>query len=251
MKNLDRLIKVFFVLWLVCFAVSFSLPFLLEAKGDGFTRGLNRLGAFMGWQLGATVFAFLGFITGIGKLKGRRSISWLSRGPAIVQATLVIALICLILYARFASKPPPESEYSPPKTTAAPAVPAKPDATSSIGEIPQTEVYSGIYHQGFEASHFYSSDGQGPWWVETSSEAGKDLDPYFVEGPGRSGGIRVALKVKGWLSDDLADLTHLGSFQQRLHIVSIESIRGLDQNEFEQVRTAFIGQESGSQGLQR
>lgn len=49
MKRLDRLIKVFFFLWLVCFVCSFSLPFLLEASGDGLTRGLNRLGELMGW----------------------------------------------------------------------------------------------------------------------------------------------------------------------------------------------------------
>ncbi|MBN12698.1 MAG: hypothetical protein CMI17_06810 [Opitutaceae bacterium] len=67
MKRSDRLIKVFFFLWLVCFVCSFSLPFLLEASGDGLTRGLNRLGELMGWSLGATVFALLGFISGIGE----------------------------------------------------------------------------------------------------------------------------------------------------------------------------------------
>ena len=67
MKCPDRLIKVFFFLWLVCFVCSFSLVFLLEPSGDGFTRGLNRLGALMGWQLEAPVFALLGFISGIGE----------------------------------------------------------------------------------------------------------------------------------------------------------------------------------------
>lgn len=242
MKNPARTIRLFFVLWLICFAISLSLPFLMEAKGDGFTRGLNRLGALMGWQLGATVFAFLGFITGLGKLRGRRGVSWLSRGPAIVQATLIIVLVGLILYARFVSKPPPESEYSHPEKTVAPDVSNEPNATSSIEELAGTEAYSGIYHRGFETSHFYSSDGQGPWWVETTSEADKKLDPYFVAGPGRSGGITVALKVDGTLSDDVANLSHIGTFQKKLHIVSIDSVRELSQEEFDQVRAAFLSQ---------
>ncbi len=152
MKNPDRLIKVFFILWLVCFVCSFSLPFLLEAGGDGFTRGLNRLGALMGWQLGATVFAFLGFIAGLGKLKGHRGTAWLSRGPAIVQATLIVALIGLILYARFASTPKPETDYLPPKATTVPAASVAFDATGANETVTLTEVSSGIYYRGFEAT---------------------------------------------------------------------------------------------------
>lgn len=242
MKKPAPLIQLFFFLWLACFVLSFSLPFLMEAKGDGFTRGLNRVGALLGWQLGATVFALLGFITGIGKLKEHRGMAWLSRGPAVVQATLICALLALILYMRFASKPAAASEYPPPKATAAPAAASVPETVAGLEETAQTESYSGIYHRGFEASHFYSSDGQGPWWVESSSEADQALNPFFIDGPGRSGGITVALKVEGWLSDNVTDLTHLGSFQKRLHVVSIDSVRGLSQEEFEQVRTAFLGQ---------
>ncbi len=242
MKNPDRLIKVFFFLWLVCFVCSFSIPFLLEAKGDGFTRGLNRVGALMGWQLGATLFAFLCFMAGVGKLKGHRVTSWLRRGPAIVQATLIVALLVLILFARFASKPQHDTEYLPPKATTAPADSSEIETSSADEAITQNKVYSGIYHRGFETSHFYSSDGQGPWWVETSSEADQVLDPFLMDGPGRSSGIRVALKVNGRLSEDVTGLAHLGSFQKRLHIVSIESVRGLSLEEFEQVRTVFLGQ---------
>ncbi len=242
MKNTSPLINLFFFLWLICFVCSFSLPFLLEAKGDGFTRGLNRVGALMGWQLGATVFALLGFFNGIGKLKDRRSMAWLSRGPAVIQVTLICALVGLILYMRFASKSAAEAEYLPPKTTAAPADTTVSEKKTLIEEAPETEIYSGIYHRGFEASHFYSSDGQGPWWVETNSEADEKLSPFFVDEPGRSGRITVALQVEGWLSDEVADLAHLGSFQKILHIVSIESVRALSREEFEQVRTAFQSQ---------
>ena len=79
----------------------------------------------MGWQLGATVFALLGFISGIGKRKGRPGASQLSRGPAIVQTTLIVALIGLILNARFASTPKPETDYLPLKHST-PQAPTKP-----------------------------------------------------------------------------------------------------------------------------
>lgn len=242
MKNSSPLLKLFFFLWLACFVFSFSLPFLIESQGDGFTRGLNRVGVLMGWQLGATVFALLGFFTGIGKEKDHRSKGWLSRGPAIIQAALICLLLGLILYMRFANKPAGEAEYLPPKATTAPADSTVSNKGTTREETAQNETYSGIYHRGFEASHFYSSDGQGPWWAETSREADNRLTPFFVDGPGRSGGITVALQVEGWLSEEVSDLNHLGSFQKRLHIVSIDSVRGLSREEFEQVRTAFQNQ---------
>lgn len=242
MKSSDRLIQIFFGLWLLCFALSLSLPFLMEAKGDGFTRGLNRLGTLIGWQFGATVFALLGFFAGIGQVSGRRAFAWLSRGPVILQAVLIAAVISMIVYINVVSKPLAEPAYTPPPTTSAPALSLPAEETQPVAKGPQTQSYSGIYHRGFEASHFYSSDGQGPWWVESSSEADEKLAPFFTDGPGRSGGTRVALMITGWLSNEVADLAHLGSFQKRLHIVSIESVRALSPEEFEQVRTAFLSQ---------
>jgi len=214
----------------------------MEAKGDGFTRGLNRVGALMGWQLGATVFALLGFFAGMGQVKNQRALAWLSRGPVILQSVLIAAVIGMVLYINFVSKPLAQPEYTPPPTTAAPAISIPTEEPQPVAKAPETQSYSGIYHRGFEASHFYSSEGQGPWWIETSSEADEALSPYFVDGPGRSGGITVALKVEGWLSDEVADLAHLGSFEKRFHIVSIETIRTLSPEEFEQVRIAFQSQ---------
>ena len=132
----------------------------------------------MGWQLGATVFALLGLISGIGKRKRHPGASQLSRGPTIVQTTLIVALIGLILDARFPSTPKPETDYLPPKATTVPAAAKAFDATSANETVTQTEVYSGIYHRGFEASHFSASDGWRLWSAETSSEADQALGSF-------------------------------------------------------------------------
>ncbi|QXD31237.1 MAG: hypothetical protein CBC31_007515 [Verrucomicrobia bacterium TMED71] len=65
----------------------------------------------------------------------------------------------------------------------------------------------------------------------------------FTESPSRSEGIQIALKVNGRLSDNTTELTHSGGFQKWLHIVPIESFRGHSLKAFEQVRTAFSGQQ--------
>lgn len=242
MKNPVLLIRLFFIFWLVCFVASFSLPFFMEATGDGFTRGLNRVGAFLGWQFGATVIALIGFILGIGKTRGRVSLAWLSKGPFFVQLALLAAFVGLIVFARFGGRPSTPSEPPPPTTQTTPKIDRGPIASGTAEPVIPTDSFSGIYHRGFEASHFYTSDGRGPWWAEISPEADEALAPFHVDGPGRSGGITVALKVDGYLSEKVDGLSHLGSFENRIHIVSIDSIRQLTPDEFEAVKTAFLSQ---------
>jgi len=214
----------------------------MEAKGDGFTRGLNRLGAFLGWQFGATAAALIGFIIGIGKTQGRAGLAWLNKGPFFLQLALLAAFVGLIIFARFGGRPATPADPLPPPTQTAPKIEPAPAASATVEPAVPITSFSGIYRRGFEASHFYTTDGRGPWWAETSADADERLASYHTEGPGRSGGITVALKVSGWLSKDVDDLAHLGSFENRIHIVSIDSIRNLEGDEFEAVRKAFLSQ---------
>jgi hypothetical protein len=46
--------------WLVLFITSFVVLQLTSPTGDGFTRGLNRIVAFMTWQIAALVLAMVG-----------------------------------------------------------------------------------------------------------------------------------------------------------------------------------------------
>ncbi|RVT85880.1 hypothetical protein DXV76_09065 [Rhodobacteraceae bacterium CCMM004] len=45
------------ILWAAAYAASIVIPALTERTGDGFTRGLNRVSLFFGWQLGAGLLA--------------------------------------------------------------------------------------------------------------------------------------------------------------------------------------------------
>jgi hypothetical protein len=46
--------------WLMLFITSFVVLQLTSPTGDGFTRGLNRIVAFMTWQIAALVLATVG-----------------------------------------------------------------------------------------------------------------------------------------------------------------------------------------------
>ena len=104
--------------WAAAWSVSFIAFWITDPTGDSFTRGLNRLMAFLAWQLGA------GFLGGLVWMAGRGVASsalgrWLPRIPAILALLLFGALAVTVLYARYA-KPPPGT-YTPPTTTTKPA----------------------------------------------------------------------------------------------------------------------------------
>ncbi len=173
MKKPDRLITILFALWFACFVLSFCMPFLLEAKGDGFTRGFNRISALIGWQFAASLLALVGFIASFGRVRGNAALAWMGRGPFFLQITLIVVVVAFFLYQGLINKPSPET--STPKTSTAPAASAS-AASQAITALPipaAVETFSGIYRGGFEASHFYATDGRGPWWVDVDGELGE------------------------------------------------------------------------------
>lgn len=128
---------------------------------------------------------------------------------------------------------PAAAAYTPPSKPTATAVEAPPAVAPD--PVPETKTYQGIYRSGFEMSHFYTMDGEGPWWMETTGEDHEKLQSYFVERPGRAGGITVALTVNAYLSPAGVDFDHLGSIDNKLHVVSIDAVRQLSLEEFDLV----------------
>ncbi|HCR31617.1 MAG TPA: hypothetical protein DIV79_16560 [Opitutae bacterium] len=108
----ERAVILFSSLWLLCSVLTYVHPIFIEPTGDGFTRGLNRLGAALGWQAAASLFALLAFVTGVGKLSSKLLLKWISRIPGIIQLLLILFMIGLIVYLRV-SKPAPVSEPPP------------------------------------------------------------------------------------------------------------------------------------------
>lgn len=215
-------------IWAALFALSFVLLFTLEPTGEGFVRGLNRVTAFVGWQGAAFVAAIVALVAGRGS-NATGGLRWLSRVPAIVQALMLLLLIGVILATRFTQ--PPAEPYVPPGPVTAPA------PTAALPAEPPAEVrqFDGIFRSGFEASHFYTMDGQGPWWLEANDADWQRINESYVDGPGRAGGVTVAMSVSGWLEEIGDELAHVGIDGYRLHVESIEGMRVLSEEEFELV----------------
>jgi len=227
-----RAVILFSSLWLICSVLTYVHPIFIEPNGDGFTRGLNRLGAALGWQAAASLFALLAYLAGVGKLASSPLFKWISRIPGIIQLLLIFFMVGLIVYLRF-SKPAPVSD--PPAT---PPTQTAPNPVKSQAE-PFSERYTGIFHSGFERSHFYAADGRGPWWVEADEAVWEILERYRVDGPGPSGGIWVGLDVEASVDNEVDGLSHLGNFEGRMTILTIGNIRQLKPEAFEQLQEGF------------
>mgnify|MGYP006308388507 CR=1 FL=1 len=110
-----------FATWAVVFAAAFLVPWSMEATGDGFARGLNRVGAFFGFQLAAAVIALAVWLFG-NRFAAGNAIRWLSRAPAALFGLLVVGILALIVGTNL-SKPDPAPLPGPATAPAAPAQP--------------------------------------------------------------------------------------------------------------------------------
>lgn len=110
-------------LWLAAWAGSFIAFQMTGPTGDGFTRGLNRLMAFLGWQLAAGFLGGLLWI--IGQDMPQTALGrWLLRAPALLALLLFGALAATVAYTRF-SQPAPTDHVPPAAATAPAAKPAE------------------------------------------------------------------------------------------------------------------------------
>lgn len=92
-----------FAAWLALVVQGFHAYLSLEAVGSGFTRGSNRIGAFLRWESYALVVSVIALmignrasVQGITRLASRLPF-WLSAG---FFALLLIGFIGLIVWAR-------------------------------------------------------------------------------------------------------------------------------------------------------
>ena len=94
------LLAILLAAWALAFAWSGSAGLTTQPNGDGFARGLNRVGVFLGWQGVAGLIALAAFAVGRGWPKGS-GIRRVSAVPFWFAIVLVAALLALVAWARF------------------------------------------------------------------------------------------------------------------------------------------------------
>jgi len=95
-----RVLRILLGAWLVLVILSILVPALTPRTGDGFTRGINRLYSFFGYQATAGILAFvIAYLA-----RSSRSISkrWAILGlvPLGLTCLLVLGIIALFVFAR-------------------------------------------------------------------------------------------------------------------------------------------------------
>ena len=83
-------------LWIIAYLWSISILIWTEPTGDSFTRGLNRVAGFFGWQFGAAALGLVIFLTGRRLAKG--GLRWLSRVPLLLGALPILFVLGLLIY---------------------------------------------------------------------------------------------------------------------------------------------------------
>ena len=84
-------------LWLIAFLGAFVAFQVTEPTGDSFTRGLNRVSSFLGWQIVAVFASVACAIATHGTDKEAKP--WLRRvgyAPLVVSGVLLVGLVILV-----------------------------------------------------------------------------------------------------------------------------------------------------------
>lgn len=105
--------------WAVVFALSFFVTANTGAKDFGFTRGLNRVTTFVGWQFAATILALV--VWSYVRQFDSGSWRWLFRIPMILAGTLTLIIAFLCLRAIVFKPQPSDSPKPTPPVTAIPS----------------------------------------------------------------------------------------------------------------------------------
>jgi len=111
---LRRLVYVLAIGWLLAMALSLLIPVLTPATGDGFTRGLYRLSAFLIWQTVAVGVAIVIFVMARSVANHTGRVFKLAAfGPMTVSGLMVLVIVGIVLWARFAPRPGPVAPPAP------------------------------------------------------------------------------------------------------------------------------------------
>ena len=87
--------------WALVWGGSFLAFALAEPTGEGFVKGLNRVGLFLGWQAVAALLAIGAWGVSRRWPKGS-AVRRLAALPFFLAMALVVGLIVLVVWARFA-----------------------------------------------------------------------------------------------------------------------------------------------------
>jgi|GEM_PF-1800896 len=90
----------------------------------------------------------------------------------------------------------------------------------------------GYYRYGFEQSAFYPVEGGVPFWLEAEGASWDQIHAFYVDGPGRGGGMTLHLTVEGDLQSG-GGYGHLGAFETRLVVTNILVVEAISDDEFQ------------------
>jgi len=119
--NKQIITKLLFVIWLGLFAASFIMFAITPATDFGFSRGLNRITVFFGWQIAATIAGLVLWLMGRNFSAGSLW-RWLCRIPAIATALLLIGVFILFMSASYFVAKPLQITPQDPKPLTTPVV---------------------------------------------------------------------------------------------------------------------------------
>jgi hypothetical protein len=97
MEGTPRLLWLLFALWAAAFVGAFIAYAVIEPTGSSFTRGANRVGAFLGWQATAIGFAVVLWWRAR-QLILATSTRWLMRMPILIALGLLAAFLIFIAW---------------------------------------------------------------------------------------------------------------------------------------------------------
>lgn len=231
--NRRTVVALLFVGWVAVFVVSFVLTSGTTPTGDGFTRGLNRVGVLLSWQAVAMAVAVVVWLVGLRQFADSAGWRWLSRLPFILQLMLIFGVVSVFGYFAWFNKPDATQVVLPTtKPVTSPAQTVAPVETPEAAR--QLESFQGVIHRVFETSLFYTLDGRGPAWLEASDAAWEKLNESFIERPGRGSGILVIASFDGYRGNAV-EIETLGSYDSSVFVERVEAARSITQEEFELV----------------
>lgn len=87
------------IIWAGLYAWSFMALTLTEATGDGFTRGSNRIGQFLMFQMAAGLTAI--FVWRKSNDLSASALRWLARLPVALSLLLITGIAAFFIYGIF------------------------------------------------------------------------------------------------------------------------------------------------------
>ncbi len=106
--SIRNLVILMLCAWLACYGWSFIGFRLTPPEGSGFTRGMNRVALFFGWQALASVLALVVWLLGR-RLPPGTMTRRLSRVPGLIALGLLIGLIAVFAYLYFGGTDIPQA----------------------------------------------------------------------------------------------------------------------------------------------